>query len=69
MTPPLVFDNTSLEIARRSFVARYRNPGRATAAARRIAYEKDAGGLDVVAADFLVISRRSDDSLGVSIVD
>ncbi|MEX1093417.1 MAG: DEAD/DEAH box helicase family protein [Acidimicrobiia bacterium] len=57
------------EIARPSFVAWYRNPSRATAAALRIAYEKDAGDWTSLQPDFLIVSRRDGGSLGVSIVD
>ena len=57
------------EAARPSFVAWYRNPSRATAAALRIAFEKDAGDWTSLQPDFLIVSRRDDDSLGVSIVD
>lgn len=57
------------EIARPSFVAWYRNPSRATAAALRIAYQTDAGDWTSLQPDFLVVSKRSDGSLGVSIID
>ena len=57
------------EIARPSFVAWYRNPSRATAAALRIAYQTDAGDWTSLQPDFLVVSKRDDGSLGVSIVD
>lgn len=57
------------EIDRPSFVAWYRNPARATAAALRIAYQTDAGDWTSLQPDFLVISKRDDGSLGVSIVD
>lgn len=57
------------EIGRQSFVAWYRNPSRATAAALRIAYQTDAGDWTSLQPDFLVISRRDDGSLGVSIID
>ena len=57
------------EIGRQSFVAWYRNPARATAAALRIAYQTDAGDWTSLQPDFVVVSRRDDGSLGVSIVD
>lgn len=57
------------EIARPSFVAWYRNPSRATAAALRIAYKTDAGDWTSLQPDFVVVSKRSDGSLGVSIID
>lgn len=57
------------EIGRPSFVAWYRNPPRATAAALRIAYETDADDWTSLQPDFIVVSRRDDGSLGASIVD
>jgi len=57
------------EIGRQSFVAWYRNPSRATAAALRIAYQTDAGDWTSLQPDFLVVSKRDDGSLGVSIID
>lgn len=57
------------ELAREGFVAWYRNPGSATPASLRIAYQNDADGWASLQPDFLVVSRRSDDSLGASIVD
>jgi len=57
------------EVGRPSFVAWYRNPSRATAAALRIAYQTDAGGWTSLQPDFLVISKRDDGTLGVSIID
>ena len=57
------------EVARPSFVAWYRNPSRSTAAALRIAFEKDAGDWTSLQPDFLIVSRRDDGSLAVSIVD
>jgi superfamily II DNA or RNA helicase len=57
------------EIARPSFIAWYRNPSRVTAAALRIAYQTDAGDWTSLQSDFLVVSRRSDGSLGVAIID
>jgi type III restriction enzyme len=56
-------------IGRPSFVAWYRNPARATAAALRIAYQSDAGDWTSLQPDFIVVSRRDDGSLGVSIID
>lgn len=57
------------EIQEPTFVAWYRNPPRASPAALRIAYETDTGDWTSVQPDFLVVSRRSDGSLGASIVD
>ena len=57
------------EIHEPTFVAWYRNPSRASPAALRIAYETDAGDWTSVQPDFLIVSRRSDGSLGASIVD
>ncbi len=57
------------EIGRPSFVAWYRNPARPTAAALRIAYETDAGDWTSLQPDFLVVSKRDDGILSVSIID
>jgi len=57
------------EVARPGFVAWYRNPGSATPASLRIAYQDDAGDWASLQPDFIVVSRRSDGSLGASIVD
>lgn len=57
------------ELHRPSFVAWYRNPARPTAAALRIAFQSDAGGWTSLQPDFLLVSRRDDGSLGVSILD
>ncbi len=57
------------EIARRSFVAWYRNPQRATANSLRIPYKDEAGNWKSLQIDFLIISRRDDGSLAASIVD
>ncbi|MCP4308600.1 MAG: DEAD/DEAH box helicase family protein [bacterium] len=57
------------EIARPSFVAWYRNPARPTAASLRIAYRTDAGDWTSLQPDFVVVSKRDDGSLGVSIID
>lgn len=57
------------EIARPSFVAWYRNPSRAMPNALRIAYRDDAGSWTSLQVDFLVLSRRDDGTLAVSIVD
>jgi len=43
--------------------------GRPPAAALRIAYQTDAGDWTSLQPDFLVVSRRDDGSLGVSVVD
>ena len=52
-----------------TFVAWYRNPSRASPAALRIAYQTDAGNWASLQPDFVVVSRRSDGSLGASIID
>ena len=57
------------EIKERTLVAWYRNPSRASPAALRIAYQTDAGGWASLQPDFVVVSRRSDGSLGASIID
>jgi type III restriction enzyme len=57
------------ELSRESFVGWYRNPSRAMANSLRIAYLNDVGKWSSVQVDFLVISRRDDGSLIVSIVD
>ena len=57
------------EIARRSFVAWYRNPQRPTPNALRIAYQDEAGKWSSLQVDFLIVSRRDDGSLAASIVD
>ncbi|MEI7548673.1 MAG: hypothetical protein WCK21_11550 [Actinomycetota bacterium] len=57
------------ETARPTFVAWYRNPARPTPASLRIAYQDDAGDWGSLQVDFLVVSRRDDGSLGVSIID
>ncbi len=57
------------ELAREGFVAWYRNPGSATPASLRIAYQNDADEWASLQPDFIVVSRRSDGSLGASIVD
>lgn len=57
------------ELARDGFVAWYRNPGSATPASLRIAYQNDEGAWASLQPDFIVVSRRSDGSLGASIVD
>ena len=57
------------EIARTGFVAWYRNPGSATPASLRIAYLNDQDGWASLQPDFLVVSRRTDGTLGASIVD
>lgn len=57
------------ELARDAFVAWYRNPGSATPASLRIAYLNDEDGWASLQPDFIVVSRRSDGSLGASIVD
>jgi type III restriction enzyme len=57
------------EIARRSFVAWYRNPQRATPNSLRIPYQDEAGKWSSLQIDFLVVSRRDDGTLAASIVD
>ena len=57
------------ELARPETVAWYRNPSRAGVAAHRIGYQTDDGEWASLQVDFLFVSRRPDDSLGVSIVD
>lgn len=57
------------ELARPGFVCWYRNPGSATPASLRIAYQTDAGEWASLQPDFIVISRRSDGSLAASIID
>jgi type III restriction enzyme len=57
------------ELKRPSFVAWYRNPSRAAPSALRIGYQDDAGKWGSLQVDFIVISRRDDDSLAASIVD
>jgi hypothetical protein len=57
------------ELARPGCAAWYRNPGSATPASLRIAYQNDAGAWASLQPDFIVVSRRSDGSLGASIVD
>ena len=62
-------DIVATEADRASFVGWYRNPSRATPAALRIAYQTDAGDWTSLQADFIIVSRRDDGSLGASIVD
>jgi len=62
-------DIINTEVEHQSFVGWYRNPPRPTPAAVRIAYQDDAGNWTSVQPDFIVISRRDDDSLAASIVD
>jgi type III restriction enzyme len=57
------------EITRPGFVAWYRNPGSATPASLRIAYQDDEGKWASLQPDFIVVSRRTDGTLGASIVD
>jgi hypothetical protein len=57
------------EIARTGFVAWYRNPGSATPASPRIAYLNDQDDWASLQPDFIVVSRRTDGTLGASIVD
>ncbi len=62
-------DVLETEIGHQSFVGWYRNPSRATPAALRIAYQDDSENWTSVQPDFVVISRRDDDSLAASIID
>ena len=57
------------ELARDGFVAWYRNPGSATPASLRIAYQTDEGDWASLQPDFIFVSRRTDGTLGASIVD
>ncbi len=57
------------ELARDGFEAWYRNPGSATPASLRIAYQNDEDAWASLQPDFIVVSRRSDGTLGASIVD
>ena len=57
------------EMERPSFVGWYRNPGSATPASLRIAYQNDAGEWSSLQPDFIVISRRDDGALAASIID
>ncbi len=57
------------ELGRPGFVAWYRNPGTATPASLRIAYENDAGEWQSLQPDFIVVSRLDDGSLAASIID
>jgi len=57
------------EISRKSTVAWYRNPARASRSALRVAYQDESGNWKSLQVDFLVISRRDDGSLAASIVD
>jgi len=57
------------ELARNGFVAWYRNPGTATPASLRIAYQNDEEEWASLQPDFIVVSRRTDGTLGASIVD
>jgi hypothetical protein len=57
------------ELGRPSFVAWYRNPSRAAPSALRIAYQDDTGKWSSLQVDFIIISRRDDDSLAASVVD
>lgn len=57
------------EIERPAFVAWYRNPGSATPASLRIAYQDDGADWRSLQPDFIIVSRRDDGTLGASIVD
>lgn len=57
------------ELVRPSFVAWYRNPSRPIRPALRIAYRDDANEWKSLQVDFLIVSRRDNNELVVSIVD
>lgn len=57
------------ELARPGFIAWYRNPGSATPASLRIAYQHDDGEWASLQPDFIIVSQRTDGTLGASIVD
>lgn len=57
------------ETSRKSFLGWYRNPSRANSAALRIAYQDESKSWTSLQVDFIVVSRRDDGTLGVSIVD
>lgn len=57
------------ELGRDGFAAWYRNPGSATPASLRIAYQNDEGEWVSLQPDFVIVSRRTDGTLGASIVD
>lgn len=57
------------EVDRPDFVAWYRNPGSATPASLRIAYQDDKAEWASLQPDFIIVSRRTDGTLGASIVD
>ncbi len=57
------------ELVRPGLVAWYRNPGSATPASLRIAYQHEDGEWASLQPDFIIVSRRSDGTLGASIVD
>jgi hypothetical protein len=57
------------EINRRSFVAWYRNPQRATPNSLRIPYQDETSKWASLQIDFIIVSRRDDGTLAASIVD
>lgn len=57
------------ELERPGFVAWYRNPGSATPASLRIAYQNDEGEWASLQPDIIILSRRTDGTLAASIVD
>jgi len=57
------------EIDRPSFVAWYRNPSRPTPNSLRIAYQDETDKWSSLQVDFIIVSRRDDNTLGASIVD
>ena len=59
----------TIEIARDSFVAWYRNPQRATPNSLRIAYRNEAHRWSSLQIDFVIVSRKDDGTLGAAIID
>lgn len=57
------------EIARKEFVAWYRNPSRATVSAHRIGYQTGEGDWASLQVDFLIVSSTAGGKLGVSLID
>lgn len=57
------------ELARPSTLAWYRNPSRPVPSAVRIAYQDASGSWSSLQVDFVIVSRRDDGSVGVSLID
>lgn len=57
------------ELDRASTVAWYRNPSRPIPSAVRIAYQRDDDTWASLQVDFVIVSRRDDGRLGVSLID